>query len=79
MKYINNTNNMTTKHFTPYQQTIAACIVSCTNVEQLACCFDMIERFKEIFKPFMSGTVVHEAVGRLNEKYAIRQAEMGIL
>ncbi|HOZ95372.1 MAG TPA: hypothetical protein PLS07_00760 [Niabella sp.] len=69
---------MTSKHFAPYQQVIAASIRSCTNNEQLFCCYDMIDRFKEIFKPFMSGLSVHQAAGDLYEAYHRRQAELGV-
>ncbi len=70
---------MTGENFEPYWQTIANCIESCTNNEQLACCYDIIERFKEVFKPSINPILLHEKAGRLYAKYHTRQAQIGIM
>lgn len=40
---------MKKEHFYPYRDVIKRCINSCVSTEQLFCCHDMIDRFKEVF------------------------------
>ena len=70
---------MNTEHVKPYAQAIANCIASCTNHRQLECCFDMIERFKQVFKPFYSPIKLHQQIGQLHEMYNAQHATIGLI
>lgn len=61
---------MTKINFETYQQVIENSIQSCITIEQLHCCWDMIERFEEVFKPIVGVEEVSKAANWLMFKYS---------
>ncbi len=62
--------------FSPYKQAIINCIGSCTSMPQMHCCWDMLDRFREVFKNIVDVKLIIKASDEIVETYMIRQAEI---
>ncbi|MGQ0738391.1 MAG: hypothetical protein ACT4OJ_04960 [Bacteroidota bacterium] len=70
---------MTEQHFTPYKEVIIRSINSCTATEQLWCCHDMIDRFKECFFNFTGlRQALEQAAEELTAHYLQKHHELHI-
>lgn len=65
---------MKAQNFEPYKQLIADSIESCNHVEQLHCCWDMIERFSEVFTPLLGQSKVSPEANWLMFKYGDKKS-----
>lgn len=70
---------MLIEHFKPYKELILRSINSCIRNDQLFCCHDMIDRFKEAFK-FHPLPVQErdQAEQELQDAYLSKQTELHI-
>lgn len=65
--------------FPEYKTLIARCINSCDNPIQLYCTYDMIDRFKEVFKFSISPQSLDVAANELYEAYRMKLDTITIL
>lgn len=70
---------MTAKHFGAYKETIIRCIESCTNTMQLACCWDMLQRFGDIFTYRLPVKNTDKAVDEIITAYEIKESILSII
>lgn len=69
---------MTAQHFEAYKETIMKCIESCTNTRQLACCWDMMQRFSDLFTYYLPVENAHKAVYDIIAAYDQRETILSI-
>ncbi len=69
---------MTIKHFPIYKETILKSIDSCITKEQLQCCWDMRERFADLFKYILPHPNVKQAVNEIEIAYENKEAKLEI-
>lgn len=67
---------VTKKHFNSYRQTILTCIDSCTNLNQLDCCWDMFERFRTIFIPLVDVKHLIASSNEIMDAYLEKQTKL---
>jgi len=67
---------MKPENFEPYEKLIADNIESCIHPEQLNCCWDMIERFTEVFTPLLGEEKVSKSANWLMFKYGDKKSLM---
>lgn len=70
---------MSPHNFNPYKEVIESSIKSCLNTNQLNCCWDMIERFKEVFMPHKTPKEISLAANELYELYSYKSRQLLIL
>ncbi len=69
---------MKAQNFEPYEEVIANSIESCLTPDQLHCCWDMIERFIEVFTPLVDAEKVSKSANQLMFKYGDKQSLLSL-
>lgn len=69
---------MLKKHFIPYKEVIIRSISSCISPEQLHCCHDMMDRFKDSFVLTVETNELNEALDELSAAYLQKQSKLHI-
>jgi hypothetical protein len=62
--------------FNDYKTLILKCIESCINLNQLHCCFDMIDRFDDHFLVLSSDADIRKASQELSAVYLSKKNQL---
>ena len=67
---------MKKEHFHPYKELLLRSINSCVTPEQLFCCHDMADRFKEVFIYHVPQHEMNAALDEISSAYLQKSHEL---